>query len=64
MEHFNPEQLIGLRVGKSMDDYEYYDPENDWDFDSFDAELWEEIIKKCIARQGPQYSEYKSCMWE
>jgi len=47
-----------------MDDYEYYDPEDTWDFDSFDYELWEEIIKKCIARQGPQYSEYKPCMWE
>ena len=46
----------------------YYldDIDNDYDYvpDLWDYELTELIIKRAIARQGPQYSEYRSCMWE
>jgi len=38
-------------------DYSYSSSLDDYDF-------WEKILKKAIARQGPQYSEYQSCMWE
>lgn len=49
-----------------MDDYydEYDGEPEDYHIDSFDFEMWEKLIKKSIARQGPQYSEYQGCMWE
>ena len=29
-----------------------------------DHEFFELIMKRAIARQGPQYSKYQSCMWD
>lgn len=43
---------------------------DDWDIEHSyapavdDHEFWELVLKKAIARQGPQYSIYQSCMWE
>lgn len=39
-------------------DYDYYELVDD------DPEFWELVIKRAIVRQGPDYSEYRSCMWD
>ena len=50
-----------------MDEEEFYDnfdDESDYWPEDDDYEFWEKLFKLAIARQGPQYSEYQSCMWE
>ena len=59
-------QKISNQVTR-MDEQEYYDDfdvENSYWLEDDDYEFWEELFKLAIARQGPQYSEYQSCMWE
>ena len=51
--------LFCFRCGPDYD----RDDEEDGFYDD-DWGFWEPVMKKAIARQGPQYSEYQSCMWE
>ena len=44
--------------------YDDFDVENSYYPDTIDWEFEEILIKKVVARQGPDYIKYKSCMWE
>ena len=47
-----------------MHDEDYEDEDYDIRESIDDYEFWEQVLRRAIVRQGPDYSIYRDYMWE